>query len=666
MFIAKSAKKASGLTYMTANEETWLRKVVLNRGIDPKMPELLKKRLLLTNGISFGLLFYPGLLALFASSFDYGYVGPYFLAFTIIPALALFTIQYNHVLARLAILGITPIYMVVATIWANQHFTETGIDVGLMNVHLLKPFIPLAIVGTLMVIDFKRELGLFLLLIIFQLVTFSFFHQLLALGIIIDNLPYEQLGWELHQGLWIASILVLISMVLFLMVIHSNFEQSISEQNERLERQSEEVAAKNKELKRQRRNLVLTLEDIKYVLKEATEAGNLHVRINTDHKKDEWKELSESLNRLFETVATPFLEIDRIANALAKGDLSQRYEMEAKGTINDLANNLNQGLNILEELLRDLALQIREIGASSKQITTESQEILLGTQEIAASTKEMSEGANNQLNKIDRSSSLIQGIVNLSGKVNEQAVTINRAAEGGVQESTGGFQVIQQTDQVMKEVQGLSGESGESIAILTEITQEISGVLNMIKDIAAQTNLLALNAAIEAAQAGDAGRGFAVVAEEIRKLANDSRSFAKDIEKLIGEVQTSTRSTSDLISKMAERIKSAEQSTINTSAAFRGITTSYTKTLEHANSIVNAAQQQTHDVRQVESITEEIVVIAEETASGTEEIASSSSQLSNSMSDYFKQTELVMTVAQSLIEKVDQFKLTDANISKGE
>lgn len=540
---------------------------------------------------------------------------------------------------------------------------ELGIDPSLLNIHLLKPFIPLTTVGTLMVIDFKNEFVLFLFLILFQLGTFSYFHQLLSLGISMDDLPYEQMGWELHKGLGIASILVLISMVLFLMIIHARFEQSISEQNERLEQQSEEVAVKNKELKRQRRNLVLTLEDIKYVLKEATEAGNLHVRIDTDYKKDEWKELGELLNRLFETVATPFVEIDRIANALAQGDLSQRYEVEAAGTIKDLAENLNQGLNILEELLRDLAQQIREIGTSSAQITQESQEILLGTQEIAASTKEMSEGASNQVHKIDRSSSLIQGIVNLSDKVNLQAVTIKQAAEEGVQGSTDGLKVMEQTDLVMKEVQTLSIESNRAITNLTQTTQEISGVLNMIKDIAAQTNLLALNAAIEAAQAGDAGRGFAVVAEEIRKLANDSRSFAKDIDTLIEGVQTSTISTSDLISKMADRIKSAEASTIDTSEAFRGISNSYTNTLDQANSIVDAAKHQTHDVQEVESITEEIVVIAEETAAGTEEIASSSSQLSSSMSDYFRQTEHVMTIAQELIKKVDRFKLSDKNTS---
>lgn len=113
---------------------------------------------------------------------------------------------------------------------------------------------------------------------------------------------------------------------------------------------------------------------------------------------------------------------------------------------------------------------------------------------------------------------------------------------------------------------------------------------------------------------------------------------------------------------MAERIKNAEKSTIDASETFKGITASYNNTLGHSDNIVTAANQQTMDVQQVEAITEEIVVIAEETASGTEEIASSSSQLSNSMSDYFEQTEHVMTIARELIQKVDQFKLSDKEI----
>lgn len=76
-----------------------------------------------------------------------------------------------------------------------------------------------------------------------------------------------------------------------------------------------------------------------------------------------------------------------------------------------------------------------------------------------------------------------------------------------------------------------------NILEVLHLSEEITQVLEFIKQVADETKMLGLNAAIEAARAGEAGRGFGVVAEEIRKLSDQSKDTVTRIRGLIDEIK---------------------------------------------------------------------------------------------------------------------------------
>jgi aerotaxis receptor len=301
------------------------------------------------------------------------------------------------------------------------------------------------------------------------------------------------------------------------------------------------------------------------------------------------------------------------AESIAAGDLTQPMPKCGQDEIGDLMAQLGVMRNSLHELIASISQNMKQLNQSAGELAN-------SAQSSSRSTEMQAESASSMAASVEQLSVSID-------QVEEYAREARGVTQASSTQSTEGGRIIHEAAAEMGHIANAVNSTAGTIKELENYSDQISSIVQVIKDIADQTNLLALNAAIEAARAGEQGRGFAVVADEVRKLAERTGNSTQEIGAMISKIQQGTQRAVQEMETGVRRVNDGVELAHKAGDSVTGIRDSAEQATRAVDDINLALKEQAVAARDIAQKVERIAQGSEENSAAVAQTAASAQRL---------------------------------------
>ncbi|NOV04163.1 methyl-accepting chemotaxis protein [Paenibacillus planticolens] len=336
-------------------------------------------------------------------------------------------------------------------------------------------------------------------------------------------------------------------------------------------------------------------------------------------------------------ITTPIRKLQEHMEKAADGDLSVKGDYPYHDEVGKLTGSFNSMTESLRSLVAQIADNALTLSASSEELLASSEQSSLAAKQVATSSQQLSEDFEKQFAGVNQANEAVQQMLTSTKLIDESAHEVAHLVGQATAAAQNGKRSVVSIAGQMNEISDAVLEVNSVIEALGKNAHKIGEIVNVINDISTQTNLLSLNAAIEAARAGEAGRGFAVVAGEVRKLAEQSASSARNITNLVSTIQRQINHAVSSMQDGAGKVQAgltisgeAQESFIHIETSVDKVNAKVESVNQNIHQLVDANERIEQVMSIVSSVSETGISVSQETSAASQQQMSTTEEIENS------------------------------------
>ena len=336
---------------------------------------------------------------------------------------------------------------------------------------------------------------------------------------------------------------------------------------------------------------------------------------------------------------------------MGQGDFSTNVKpelLQRKDEFGQWASALKRMGDNVKGMIAKVMQTTEQVAASAQELTANAEQSSEVSNQVATSVGKVAAGADRGRQAKDESGRMVRQLVENMNNVQTHVEAMAKFTDTAVNRTISGKTISGHAVEQMSNVSQSTGKVGAALEKLSQSSNEIREIVQLISGIAAQTNLLALNAAIEAARAGEQGRGFAVVAEEVRKLAEQSQAATQRIVGLIEKNGQDLAGANLAMDETSGAVVSGVESVNSAGREFEAISALIGELIERTQTVKQTVNEVGHNIGAIRQSSDLVGQSIAETASEAETVSAATQEQAAAIEEIAAASQVLAQLAQEL------------------